>query len=301
MNGRRLRKLQSSMDEKTSRNLQRFLDEKALRDMYLDLLSSALRNTFYKEPIPAPQPVDLQHAEQLIRGVEAKLGRHGILTEPDLPTRIYYTLKGNRPNAHVMGDEASLNNVRLCVESVIHDQIPGDLIEAGVFRGGQTIFMRGILKSYGITDRVVYVADSFEGLPAPDPDVSLADAVAHEILKEVDSLKTGLEMVQENFRRYGLLDAQVKFLKGWFSETLPNCQAQRFSVIRLDGDWYESTKVAIESLYPKLSRGGFIIIDDYHLPVGARQAVDNYRHQFGIRDKLTRYDTQGVFWRKSSS
>ena len=126
-----------------------------------------------------------------------------------------------------------------CVETALAEGVTGDLIEAGVWRGGGSIFMRAVLAAHRIDDRRVWVADSFEGLPPPDADHFPADSGDRHHTR--DALAVSLEQVQENFRRYGLLDDNVRFVKGWFKDTLQLVQAERFAVVRLDGDMYEST------------------------------------------------------------
>ena len=106
--------------------------------------------------------------------------------------------------------------------------------------------------------------------------------------------------VKGNFKRYGLLDDRVRFLAGWFKDTLPTAPIDRLSVMRLDGDLYESTIQALGSLYPRLSRHGFCIIDDYHAISACRQAVTDYRESHGIAAEITEIDGTGVFWRKDS-
>ena len=128
--------------------------------------------------------------------------------------------------------------------------------------------MRAVLAAYGVNDRKVYVADSFAGLPPPAPEIFPADA--GDTCHTHRFLSIPLEAVVENFRRYGLLDEQVVFLKGWFEDTLPTAPMSQLAVIRLDGDMYGSTMIALQNLYPKLSPGGFCIIDDYALK-GCRQ------------------------------
>src|SRR5438094_5245383 len=132
--------------------------------------------------------------------------------------------------AHTMIGLKRLANVRACVESVLADGVPGDLIETGAWRGGATIFMRAILKAHGVTDRVVWVADSFAGLPPPDADRYPPDAGGH--LHEFPQLAVTQAQVQENFRRYGLLDDQVRFLAGWFRDTLPAAPIERLAILR---------------------------------------------------------------------
>ena len=108
-----------------------------------------------------------------------------------------------------------------------------------------------------------------------------------------------MDEAQRNFSKYGLLDEQVVFVKGFFSDTLPKLDAGPFSVIRLDGDMYELTIVALECLYPKLSVGGYAIIDDYGAVGQCRTAVNDYRAKFGIEDDIHPIDWAGVWWRKT--
>ena len=95
-----------------------------------------------------------------------------------------------------------------------------------------------------------------------------------------------------------MLDNRVKFLEGWFRDTLPTAPVEKLAVLRLDGDLYESTILALDSLYPKLSPGGFVIIDDYILEF-CRKAVEDYRAKHGITDEMIQIDRTAVFWKKS--
>ena len=191
-----------------------------------------------------------------------------------------------------------LDNVRACVEDVLARGVPGDLIETGVWRGGTTIFMRGILAAHGDRERSVWVADSFQGLPAPAPGYPVDEG---DRLHEYAYLAVSEEEVRANFARYGLLDDRVRFLPGWFSDTLPALTDARFAVVRLDGDMYESTIVALESLYPRLSIGGYLIVDDYGALETCRRAVTDYRERNGIDEELVPIDWTGVFCRKDRS
>ena len=157
--------------------------------------------------------------------------------------------------------------------------------------------MRAVLMANGETSRTVWAADSFRGLPQPDPDSYPADLGDLHWTKE--RLAVSLDTVKENFERYGLLDAQVRFLEGWFRDTLPNAPIEQLAILRLDGDMYQSTMEALQPLYPKLSRGGYIIIDDYTLP-GCRAAVDDYRRDRGISGEIIQIDGSGVYWQKQS-
>jgi hypothetical protein len=202
-------------------------------------------------------------------------------------------------HAQTMIGAARLGNIQSCVADVIRRQIPGDLLEAGVWRGGATIFMRALLKAYGVSDRNVWVADSFQGVPAPNPDKFPQDAIMD--FSPYEKLSVSVEQVQENFRRYDLLDSQVKFLPGWFRDTLPAAPIENLAVIRLDGDLYESTMDGLVNLYPRLSHGGYVIIDDFMNLSPVRQAALDYRQKHGIMSKIEAVDWSAVFWRREGA
>jgi O-methyltransferase len=189
---------------------------------------------------------------------------------------------------------ARLDNLQRCIKDAVQRSVPGDLIETGVWRGGASIFMRGVLKALGEVDRRVWVADSFQGLPAPGRRFAVDEGDIHH---RFSGLAVSLEVVKDNFRRYGLLDEQVQFVHGWFRDTLPGLREQRWAVIRLDGDMYESTMDALENLYPQLSTGGYLIVDDGALP-RCRAAVDDFRRRYGIQEPIERIDWTGLFWRR---
>jgi O-methyltransferase len=197
-----------------------------------------------------------------------------------------------------------LDNLEHCIRSVVRDGVPGDLIETGVWRGGAVIFMRAALKVLGDEDRLVWAADSFEGLPEPDAEKFPREAKAFHgavINKAMRRLEATLEDVQSNFAAYGLLDDRVRFLKGWFKDTLPGAPIGRLAVMRLDGDFYESTRDALVNLYDKLSVGGFCIIDDYGEDdwTYCKQAVDEFRAERGIDEPIVRVDAGCSYWRRS--
>jgi len=265
-----------------------------LRTAYLDLLKVSLRNGLYEKPVADPTFADWLRAGALL--VKFKI-KYGSKLPKVSVAEVKDHLKFNRREAHTLSNPQQMDNVQYCVETALQDQVEGDLIETGVFRGGQTILMRGILKAYGVTNRRVFVADSFEGLPVPTTVVS--DVVAHDFLSLVHHFKVTSDEVQTNFANYGLLDDQVCFLKGWFADTLPSAPIEKLAVMRLDGDYYESTMDALNHLYPKLSRGGFVIIDDYGQPVGCRQAVTEYRERHSISDPIQDVEGRTVFWRRA--
>lgn len=230
------------------------------KKLYLDLLKRCLTNMIYQDP--------------------------GTLAGEDLPFSLRNRGEGRDwpVVAHTMIGIKRLDALHFCVEDVLDRGVPGDFIETGVWRGGASIFVRGVLKARGVTDRIVWAADSFEGLPPPDVEKYPQDAKYK--FHEFRELAIPIEEVQENFRRYGLLDDQVRFLKGWFRDTLPNAPVERLAVLRLDGDMYESTIDALTHLYPKLERGGYAIIDDFGAVPACKQAVMDYRAAHGITEEF---------------
>ncbi|EEM08372.1 TylF/MycF family methyltransferase [Bacillus pseudomycoides] len=262
-------------------------------NLYLELLKKAILFEIWQEheiylPTNVPIPSDLN---KFIQTNNLKLVHS---TQPNPKNRQFGL---DWPViAHSMIGRVRLNQLHSAMETVIQENIAGDFIETGVWRGGSCIFMRGFLKSYDIQNRNIWVADSFEGLPAPNIEKYPQDA--GDTLYTIDFLRVSLEEVQQNFKKYDLLDNQVKFLKGWFKDTLPSAPIQKIAIARLDGDLYESTMDSLINLYNKISPGGFIIIDDYFLP-GCRAAVTDFCQQNNITEPLIQIDQHSVYWRKS--
>jgi hypothetical protein len=267
-------------------------------ELYLDLLQRCLTNVVYQDPpIPTPwRPDDSFDLQTRLSG-------------RDWPSQ-----------AHTMVGVRRLENIRALIESVLAADVPGDLLEAGVARGGATIFMRGVLRAHGVTDRVVWLADSFQGFPEPAEDAppsEILDSIPAEEIEKFRSMMdeqavsaedlygqflkgTSEEEVRETFRRYELLDEQVRFLPGWFAETLPSAPVERLALLRLDADLYDSTRTALEFLYPKLSAGGYVIVDDYQPVEECRRAVHDYLTASGEEPRLVPVDSDAVYWRKES-
>jgi O-methyltransferase len=265
------------------------------RELYLDLLKKCLTRVVFDEPYRPARPLATPWKAAIMRRLQQELAKRGFEIVSKAPPAMDRELGRDWPAAaETMIGLVRLDNIQQCVRDVLERDVPGDLIETGVWRGGATIFMRAVLAAYGDTSRTVWVADSFRGLPPPsgDYEVDLGDIhwTHHELAVPVDE-------VRRNFERYGLLDDQVRFLEGWFQDTLPDAPIDQLAVIRLDGDMYESTIVALEALYPRLSVGGYLIVDDYVLP-GCRRAVDDFRRDHGVTEPLEEIDWTGVFWRR---
>ncbi|HEV8424383.1 MAG TPA: TylF/MycF family methyltransferase [Actinomycetes bacterium] len=268
-------------------------------ELYLDLLKKCLTRYLFGESYVPVVPrrgtvshVLFQPVRRWLAGKDMEVIRHvpfdqqGRAEGRDWPAR-----------AESMAGLKRLDNLQFCVTDVLRRGVPGDLIETGAWRGGVTIFMRAILEAYGDPDRRVWVADSFQGLPKPDPERWPAEAGDQHWTME--QLAVPLEEVQANFARYGLLDERVRFLPGWFKDTLPTAPIERLAVLRLDGDMYGSTMEALDALYPKLSVGGYVIVDDYGAIPQCKEAVTDFRTANGIIDPMEPVDWTGVCWQRS--
>jgi O-methyltransferase len=273
-------------------------------ELYLDLLKRCLLNLIYQDPA-IRQPWDDSSDREYV-----PFDRDKRLAGLDW-----------RSQAHTQIGMRRLDNLHALVTKVLVTETQGDLIETVVWRGGSTILMRGILRAHGITDRAVWVADSFEGFPTTEEQGASARSFSSPELAAVrgyfqgaleasePALRTSLdhmmqgaslEDVRDRFDRYGLLDDQVKFLRGWFRDTLPSAPIERLALLRLDGDLYDSTYDALDALYPRLSVGGYTIVDDYGWVEECRRAVHDYLDAHRIQVAVHRVDDEAVYWQKQS-
>jgi O-methyltransferase len=266
--------------------------------LYLDLLARCLtRDLFLDEEVrnvdlrdwPGGEPDGLRDLlrERRWRVVQPGADRATRAVGNDWP-----------PHAETMVGLARLANVRDCTATALADGVPGDLVETGVWRGGTAIYLRAVLAALGDDQRTVWACDSFEGLPEADAERFPVDVPLR--LHEHRQLAVGLDQVKANFERYGLLDDQVRFVPGWFRDTLPKLAVDigPIAVLRLDGDMYESTIDALTHLEPLVSPGGYVIVDDYHGIDACRQAVTDHRAAHGITAEIHDVDWTAVWWRK---
>lgn len=266
--------------------------------LYLDLMKRCLTRYGLDDDLTPVAPVQ-PWKQQIWRQAARALEKHDWVMLRRAPFRpeVRETGRDWPWRAETMIGLRRLDNVQHCIERAVADGVAGDVLEAGVWRGGAAIFMRAVLAALGETERVVWVADSFAGLPKPDPKHEADRGDKHWAQT---ALAVPLEEVKRNFARYGLLDQQVRFLQGWFSDTLPTAPVERLAVLRADADMYGSTMDVLTALYPKVSLGGYVIIDDYgnsDIP-GCRAATDDYRSEHGITEPIERVDWTGVFWQR---
>jgi O-methyltransferase len=205
-----------------------------------------------------------------------------------------------------------MDHLQFLLEETIRLNIPGDFIETGVWRGGASIFAAAVFLAYSQTCpsdscRRVFVADSFRGIPPVDVDAYPADA-AHAGAEETELFRdTSAQRVRDSFAAHGALSDAVVFIEGWFRDTLPAARLthfSRFAVLRLDGDTYEATWLALDCLYDLLSPGGFVIVDDFTDWVGCRRAVADFRALRAVAAPVRPVyhgpgeSVRGVWWRK---
>ena len=274
----------------------------SVEQLYLDLMKKALTRTMFGEHsyVPLKRPTNCtsiakEAAWAIYPVLKWTLERINLLIAKKIPNDQRQDEGGKDwpPDTDTLIGLTRLQNLQDCALDVIRRQVPGDFIETGVYRGGACIFMRAVLAAYQDTARTVWVADSFQGLPIPEKQYPQD---RRNVSNDADS--PSLDEVKANFARYGLLDGQVRFLPGWFKDTLPQAPIERLALLRLDGDMYSSTMDALQNLYSKVSPGGYVIVDDYvsHRNQCGR-AVDEFRSIHGINEELQEIDWTGVFWK----
>ena len=263
-----------------------------VRSLYLDLLRRNLTRYGMHERIPSEWSLRRRFLLKSFNAVNPRQRGSGA------PGHSARDLGLDWPaEAETMIGMQRLTSLQKCVETVLEEDIPGDLVECGVWRGGACILMRAVLAAYGDSTRSVWLADSFQGVPRSDPANYKADK-GIRLDRYASVLGVSEAEVRANFERYGLLDDRVRFLPGWFKDTLHGASIERIALLRLDGDLYESTIQALDALYPRLSPGGFCIIDDYRSITACEQAVTDYRTKHGISAEIHGIDGDAVLWRK---
>jgi O-methyltransferase len=199
-----------------------------------------------------------------------------------------------------------LMNALALAHRVESEAITGAIVECGVYKGGCIGLMAKASSNSGST-RKIWLFDSFEGLPEPTAEDGLkAFEYAHRRaggqLASIDRCFGPLQEVEELlFQRLRLPRERTIIRKGWFQETVPAAGEEigAIALLRLDGDWYESTRVCLENLYDRVVRGGFVIIDDYGYWEGCRRATDEFIAKRGITVDLCGIDDSGVYFRKA--
>ncbi|HVT35014.1 MAG TPA: TylF/MycF/NovP-related O-methyltransferase [Nevskiaceae bacterium] len=250
----------------------------AIAQRYLDLLARTLTGTLYEEE---PNHDTANQGEFVVA----------------------FTLHYLRGSAVSMQPKVRLDNIRDCVKQVLADNVAGDFMETGVWRGGGCIYARAALDVYGGGERTVWVCDSFEGMPKPDAEKHPGEAKFFDspMMQDMyNRLEATLPDVTRNFEAFQLLSDKVKFVKGWFKDTMPTVPVQQLAILRLDGDYYDSTMDVLKHMYGKVSPGGYVIVDDYGETgwANCRGATDDFRRDQNISAPLIKVDSKCWYWRK---
>jgi len=196
-------------------------------------------------------------------------------------------------NSETMIGRRRLEQLHEAMHLVRSEGLKGDFMETGVWRGGASMYMAAFNRIYNLGRRII-AADSFRGLPSPNPNIE-ADAGA--VWHDFSYLSVSIDDVKENFETYGRLDDKVIFVPGFFSESLKGFHFEPLSILRLDGDLYESTMDVLTYAYDAVVPGGFVIVDHYYLE-NAQRAVSDFLSSRAISVELHAIDFDAVYWRK---
>jgi O-methyltransferase/8-demethyl-8-(2,3-dimethoxy-alpha-L-rhamnosyl)tetracenomycin-C 4'-O-methyltransferase len=243
------------------------------KQLYLDVVRKCITGMIYCDPSNAPWNLSRFDEEARLNG-------------GDWPT-----------HAHTMIGDKRMRNIETLANKIFENNIPGDFMETGVWRGGACIFMNAIFEANNVSDRRVFVCDSFEGLPPPDPKYPADNGDNHHTLHSF--LAVSLDEVKTNFESYGLLNDRAVFVKGFFRDTMPTLinDVDKIALLRLDGDMYESTIDVLNYMYPKVSTGGYVIVDDWQLS-NCRAAVGDYAKANNFTPNTIVIDGSSVYWKK---
>lgn len=206
--------------------------------------------------------------------------------------RVFFLIRTVRP-FYSMVPAARLRLLHDLSQAVDKDKIRGSIVECGVYNGGSAAVMKHAQKN---NDRDIWLFDSFQGLPKPTEDDG-----DYERKHFYDGWCEGSPgNVRKIFTLLGLSQEKLHIVEGWFCDSF---SARKYSVgpialINIDSDWYESVKICLETWYPHLSSGGYIVFDDYGKYPGCKKAVDEYLAKHGIEVKLETRDSVGRYFRK---
>ena len=179
---------------------------------------------------------------------------------------------------------------------IVENRIEGDFVECGVWRGGSMMAVAHTLKRLGDTTRKLFLYDTFAGMTAPtDKDVRFDGVAAHELIEKVFKdagawCYADKQDVTRNLLSTGYPESNILLVEGKVEETIPRTAPAQICLLRLDTDWYESTRHELTYLYPKLVKNGVLIIDDYEHWRGSKEATDEYFEQRPLKPFLQRVD-----------
>ncbi len=242
---------------------------------------------------------------QLIKKIALKLGFIAVPKpaeqkySADIPRPLIEVYKKVKP--YTMTSAERVFSLCNAVKYIHEKNIEGEIVECGVWKGGSMMAVAETLLNSGDTSRNLYLFDTFEGMTPPtEKDVDIGGVTAESLMERSDRMqddsvwcRATLEIVKGAVNSIGYPGKKIHFVKGKVEQTIPQFAPDKIALLRLDTDWYESTKHEMEHLFPRLSIGGVLIIDDYGHWQGARKAVDEYLEINNIKILLNRIDYTG--------
>lgn len=221
-------------------------------------------------------------ANKLLAYAGLEIGKKGKSLDTDLLADAQFMSLFRQVQPFTMTSAERLYALHKAVIYTIEKGLPGDFVECGVWKGGSSMMIALTLKQLGITDRDLYLYDTFEGMSAPtEQDVSVIGDKADTLLREHDKSAgiwaySGLDEVKANMQMTGYPANRIHYVKGKVEDTIPGVIPSKIGLLRLDTDWYESTRHELQHLYPQLAAQGVMIIDDFGHWEGAKKAVVEY-------------------------
>lgn len=212
---------------------------------------------------------------------------------------------------HALQNYASLSNAYDLAAYIENRKLPGAIVECGVWRGGCAAVMAKVADT-AKSNRKIWLFDSFEGMPsATKEDIGqdakwLSCGVMSEDLTDLTPVGTNIASVEEVkellFNRLHLKEENVVIVKGWFQNTLPAYRDRigDIALLRIDGDWYQSTKACLETLYDNVVNNGYIIVDDYGFFPGCKKAVDEFLQERQVTVQIIKVDYSRIYFQKSA-
>ncbi len=218
---------------------------------------------------------------------------------PDIPPSSIETYRKVSP--YTMTSPERIFSLCDAVRYICENNIEGDIVECGVWKGGSMMAIADTLLQLGNSSRNLHLFDTFEGMSTPSENDIDIDGISAESLLKISDKKqensvwchAGLATVKESIGTIGYPENRVHFIKGLVEQTIPEYAPEKIALLRLDTDWYESTRHEMEHLFPRLAKGGILIIDDYGHWQGARKAVDEYIRSHSLQLFLNRIDYTG--------
>lgn len=216
---------------------------------------------------------------------------------PDLTQEQHDVISAVRP--YTLTSVERMIALSNAITHIAKNNVPGDIVECGVWRGGSMMLTALTLISHRDTHRTLHLYDTFEGMSPPtNVDIDFDGRTAQSQLDNDPGMtgvgcKAGIDEVRANLERTNYPTGNIRFIKGRVEDTIPQQAPESIAVLRLDTDWYESTRHELEHLYPRLSVGGFLIVDDYGHWKGSRKAVDEYFANRNEQPYLHRIDYTG--------